>query len=87
MYFRSDRLAQSLAGNPLHLLTITATGTTEEIRSRPIVLLMARVHPGESNASWIMHGKFFLSEDCFRTLGNFMFCDGYPSFCKYFGRE
>ncbi|KAI6234240.1 Cytosolic carboxypeptidase 1 [Aphelenchoides fujianensis] len=56
VYVRSDRLTQTLGGNPLDLLTITAGGTAEEVRERPFVLFMARVHPGESNASWIMHG-------------------------------
>ena len=26
------------------------------LSSRPVIYLSARVHPGESNASWIMHG-------------------------------
>ncbi|KAI6230904.1 Cytosolic carboxypeptidase 1 [Aphelenchoides besseyi] len=56
MYVRSDRLTQTLGGNPVDLLTITANGTVEEVSERPFVLFMARVHPGESNASWIMHG-------------------------------
>lgn len=57
MYVRSDRLTQTLAGNPIQLLTVTATGSTEELKYRPMILLMGRVHPGESNSSWIMHGK------------------------------
>lgn len=33
--------------------------------SRPYVFLMARVHPGESNASWVMKGtlEFLVSSD------------------------
>ncbi|CAJ0944600.1 unnamed protein product, partial [Mesorhabditis belari] len=53
---RADVIGQSLAGNPIHVLTITAPGTKEEIEKREIIVLMSRVHPGESNASWMMHG-------------------------------
>lgn len=33
--------------------------------NRPYVFLMARVHPGESNASWVMKGtlEFLVSSD------------------------
>ncbi|KAG5469280.1 hypothetical protein LSCM1_02495 [Leishmania martiniquensis] len=51
-------------GVQVPLLTVTAlrhrhTGepyTADEIRRRPIALLVARVHPGETNASWVMQG-------------------------------
>ena len=44
-------------GNTVDLLTITAPATSEdELRSRVAVLLTARVHPGETCASWIMQG-------------------------------
>ncbi|TPP55679.1 Zinc carboxypeptidase family protein [Leishmania donovani] len=51
-------------GLQVPLLTVTAlrnrdTGepyTADEIRRRPIALLVARVHPGETNASWVMQG-------------------------------
>ena len=57
VYFRCDRLARTLAGNAVHLLTVTAAhASAEELRARPLVVLTARVHPGESNASWMMHG-------------------------------
>jgi hypothetical protein len=59
---------QSLCVTPggleVPLLTVTAlhhrdTGvpySPEEIRRRPVALLVARVHPGETNASWVMQG-------------------------------
>ncbi|GET91758.1 zinc carboxypeptidase, putative [Leishmania tarentolae] len=61
-------LSQSLCWTPgglqVPLLTVTSmrnreTGepyTADEIRRRPIALLVARVHPGETNASWVMQG-------------------------------
>ena len=37
----------------------------EDIAERPAVILTSRVHPGESNASWIMEGilNFLVSKD------------------------
>ncbi|XP_046889600.1 cytosolic carboxypeptidase 2 [Hypomesus transpacificus] len=50
-------LCRSLAGNPVHVLTVTAPGGSwEERRARQAVVLTARVHPGETNASWMMQG-------------------------------
>ncbi|KAI1730680.1 zinc carboxypeptidase domain-containing protein [Ditylenchus destructor] len=56
IHIRVESLTQSLGGNPVPLLTITASGSLQELEKREIVLLTGRVHPGESNASWIMHG-------------------------------
>ncbi|GMT26945.1 hypothetical protein PFISCL1PPCAC_18242 [Pristionchus fissidentatus] len=56
IYVRNDEIGLSLAGNALTLLSITATGTAKEVAERDTVVFTARVHPGESNASWIMHG-------------------------------
>lgn len=45
------------AGNSCDLLTITAPSRTpKELNNRVGVVFTARVHPGESNASWIMQG-------------------------------
>ncbi|KAG5469635.1 hypothetical protein CUR178_01772 [Leishmania enriettii] len=60
----SQCLCWSPGGVQVPLLTVTAlrhgdTGepcTADEIRRRPIALLVARVHPGETNASWVMQG-------------------------------
>lgn len=44
-------------GNSCDLLTITAPSRTpRELNNRVGVVFTARVHPGESNASWIMQG-------------------------------
>ncbi|XP_073901603.1 cytosolic carboxypeptidase 2 isoform X2 [Castor canadensis] len=57
-------LCRSLAGNTVYLLTITnPSRTPEEAAAKKAVVLSARVHPGESNGSWIMKGflDFILS--------------------------
>ncbi|KAJ9507713.1 hypothetical protein QJQ45_019104, partial [Haematococcus lacustris] len=52
-----SQLCTSLAGNSVDLLTITAhTDRPEVMRRRRGVLISARVHPGESNSSWMMKG-------------------------------
>jgi hypothetical protein len=65
-YLKRRVLCKSLAGNDVDLLTITNFATPEEeIRARRGVVYTARVHPGESNSSWIMRGalEFLTSED------------------------
>nr|XP_030720271.1 cytosolic carboxypeptidase 2 isoform X3 [Globicephala melas] len=57
-------LCRSLAGNIVYLLTITNPARTpQEAAAKKAVVLTARVHPGESNGSWIMKGflDFILS--------------------------
>uniref|UniRef100_A0A8C3WIS4 Cytosolic carboxypeptidase 2 n=1 Tax=Catagonus wagneri TaxID=51154 RepID=A0A8C3WIS4_9CETA len=57
-------LCRSLAGNTVYLLTITNPARTpREAAAKKAVVLTARVHPGESNGSWIMKGflDFILS--------------------------
>ncbi|KPI86862.1 zinc carboxypeptidase putative metallo-peptidase Clan MC Family M14 [Leptomonas seymouri] len=61
---RVQSLCVTPGGLEVPLLTVTALHrrdsgepyTVEEIRRRPIALLVARVHPGETNASWVMQG-------------------------------
>eukprot|EP00658_Telonema_sp_P-2_P040747 TRINITY_DN29134_c0_g1_i2.p1 TRINITY_DN29134_c0_g1~~TRINITY_DN29134_c0_g1_i2.p1 ORF type:complete len:281 (+),score=65.69 TRINITY_DN29134_c0_g1_i2:201-1043(+) len=58
-------LCQTLAGNSCDVLTISSfTGESHTLKSRRGVVLTARVHPGESNASWMMKGviDFLLSD-------------------------
>ncbi|XP_014584944.2 cytosolic carboxypeptidase 2 isoform X3 [Equus caballus] len=58
-------LCRSLAGNVVYLLTITnPSRTPQEAAAKKAVVLSARVHPGESNGSWIMKGflDFILSD-------------------------
>ncbi|XP_045540869.1 cytosolic carboxypeptidase 1 isoform X2 [Papilio machaon] len=56
-YLRAEPLCYSLNNNEIPLLTITADDcTANPIVDREIIFLTARVHPGESNASWVMDG-------------------------------
>ncbi|XP_042639317.1 cytosolic carboxypeptidase 2 [Orycteropus afer afer] len=57
-------LCKSLAGNTVYLLTITnPSQSPQEAAAKKAVVFTARVHPGESNGSWIMRGflDFILS--------------------------
>uniref|UniRef100_A0A7N9IFQ3 Cytosolic carboxypeptidase 1 n=1 Tax=Macaca fascicularis TaxID=9541 RepID=A0A7N9IFQ3_MACFA len=62
IYFRKDVLCETLSGNSCPLVTITAMPESNyyehicHFRNRPYVFLSARVHPGETNASWVMKG-------------------------------
>ncbi|XP_058492634.1 cytosolic carboxypeptidase 1 [Solea solea] len=62
IYLRQDVLCETLGGNSCPLLTITAMPESNsndhicQFRNRPIIFLSARVHPGETNASWVMKG-------------------------------
>ncbi|GAB0204655.1 cytosolic carboxypeptidase 1 [Grus japonensis] len=62
IYFRQDVLCETLAGNSCPLITITAMPESNyyehicQFRNRPYIFLSARVHPGETNASWVMKG-------------------------------
>ena len=65
LHFRREQLCETLAGNSCDLLTITAPGDKAELADRPVIFLSARVHPGETHASWIMEGCLeFLTSDC-----------------------
>ncbi|KAM4039762.1 cytosolic carboxypeptidase 4 [Anomaloglossus baeobatrachus] len=71
VYFKHQTLCHTLGGNPCPLVTITAMPKSssqrhrEELCSRQYMVLTARVHPGESNASWVMKGtlEFLTSSD------------------------
>ncbi|XP_006875943.1 PREDICTED: cytosolic carboxypeptidase 1-like [Chrysochloris asiatica] len=62
IYFRKDVLCETLSGNSCPLVTITAVPESNyyehicQFRNRPYIFLSARVHPGETNASWVMKG-------------------------------
>lgn len=64
LFYRKN-LCSTLAGNNLEFLTITASEGSKEIyEKRPIIVLMARVHPGETVSSWMMKGVLdFLCSD------------------------
>ena len=55
-----------MAGNDVDMLIITNFSSNPvDIAVRKAVILTSRVHPGESNASWMMDGviEFLVSED------------------------
>uniref|UniRef100_A0A3Q2XVG2 Cytosolic carboxypeptidase 1 n=1 Tax=Hippocampus comes TaxID=109280 RepID=A0A3Q2XVG2_HIPCM len=62
IYLREDVLCETLGGNSCPLLTVTAMPESNssdhicQFRNRPLIFLSARVHPGETNASWVMKG-------------------------------
>jgi len=54
---RRRKLCDTLAGNACDLITITSfCGDPAALKARRAVVITARVHPGESNASWVMKG-------------------------------
>jgi hypothetical protein len=61
---RVDMLCCSLSGIEVPMLTITEAevGEPETPTPKPVIVSTARVHPGETNCSWIMHGflKFLI---------------------------
>ncbi|XP_039276084.1 cytosolic carboxypeptidase 1 [Nilaparvata lugens] len=61
LYFRVENLCCTLNNNETPLLTITAKETDDnKLKDREVVFLTARVHPGESNTSWVMQGTLAL---------------------------
>ena len=56
-FFRHEILSKSLAGNNIDLLVVTNLSSSfEEIALRPAIILTGRVHPGESNSSFVIQG-------------------------------
>ncbi|KAJ1166476.1 hypothetical protein NDU88_006876 [Pleurodeles waltl] len=71
-------LCHSLARNMVYVLTITNPSTSdEELKRKKAVILTARVHPGETNSSWMMKGflDYILSskKDACLLRDNFIF--------------
>jgi len=58
-FFHRNTLCRTLAGNKCEYLTITSKDKdpkSQQSLDKKGVLISARVHPGESNASWMMKG-------------------------------
>ena len=63
---RKTVLCKSLAGNDVDMLIVTNFASDPlEISVRRSIILTARVHPGETNASWMMKGviDFLVGDD------------------------
>ncbi|XP_030586826.1 cytosolic carboxypeptidase 4 [Archocentrus centrarchus] len=71
VFFQQQTLCSTLAENSCPVVTITACPASRrwkdlhQLRNRPYIVLTSRVHPGESNASWVMKGtlEFLCSND------------------------
>ncbi|XP_069785882.1 cytosolic carboxypeptidase 1 isoform X4 [Narcine bancroftii] len=71
IYFQRDSICETLGGNPCPVLTITSMPESKswenlyKFRNRPYIFLTSRVHPGESNSSWVMKGtlEFLMSNN------------------------
>ncbi|XP_071974769.1 cytosolic carboxypeptidase 2 isoform X4 [Engystomops pustulosus] len=64
-YCKLRALCRSLAGNTVYLLTITSPSINPALAvGKKAVVVTARVHPGETNGSWMMKGflDFILSD-------------------------
>ncbi|KAM6936898.1 cytosolic carboxypeptidase 2 [Xenentodon cancila] len=77
-YCKVRILCQSLAGNAVYVLTVTSRGSSRSnSKNKKAVVVTARVHPGETNSSWMMEGflDFLLgdSEDAQVLRDNFVF--------------
>uniref|UniRef100_A0A0L8GH54 Peptidase M14 domain-containing protein n=2 Tax=Octopus bimaculoides TaxID=37653 RepID=A0A0L8GH54_OCTBM len=56
-FFNIRILCRTLAGNNIYILTITnPISDTAQMQTKKAVFVTCRVHPGESNASWVMKG-------------------------------
>ncbi|XP_006809993.1 cytosolic carboxypeptidase 2-like [Neolamprologus brichardi] len=56
-YCKVRVLCQSLAGNAVYVITVTPQDSNRrDDKTKKAVVVTARVHPGESNASWMMEG-------------------------------
>ena len=65
-FVRRNTMCQTLAGNKCEYLTITSKTNDEALNNQKQgVIISGRVHPGESNSSWMMKGviDFLISID------------------------
>lgn len=55
VFYRQQVLCNTLSGNEVPIITVTSANTAD-VDKRPIIFLTGRVHPGETNSSWVMKG-------------------------------
>ena len=63
--FQSEILCQSLCGRDVPVLSITSPDSHIPLAGKSCIFLTGRIHPGESNGSFVLHGliDFLLSDD------------------------
>lgn len=63
IFYRKQTLCNTLGGVEVPIITITSCSPTN-LENRSVIFLTSRVHPGETNASWVMKGTidFLLSD-------------------------
>ena len=61
--YQRDLMCLSLAGLPIPIITINGTNSIPNVTvKKPAMFISSRVHPGETNASYVFDGLFrFLS--------------------------
>lgn len=58
-------LCQTLAGNHIYVLTVTApTKCPKEVKLKKAIVITARIHPGETVGSWMMKGLLDYLTSC-----------------------
>ena len=65
-YLRTDNIGETLDGNKIYMLIITNFNDSfETIANKKAIILTGRVHPGESNSSYVIQGliEFLLSNE------------------------
>ncbi len=63
---RFDEIGKSIEGKSLHMLIITNFNDTfDELANKKAIIFTGRIHPGESNGSYVVQGviEFLLSND------------------------
>jgi len=67
--FHRQTMCETILENKVDLLTVTAPDDDENpLRNREYVVISSRVHPGETNASWVMRGIIrYLTSDSQRA--------------------
>ena len=64
-WFSKEKLCDTVGGRACPLLTITNPESPIPLDKKQCVFITGRIHPGESNSSYLVHGlmDFFLSND------------------------